>query len=329
MPSRATITLLFLIVATVALAIVDLFTGSSPLSPAEVWGALSGSTDVSEHVSRVVIDIRLIKVLSAILAGCALGVSGLEMQTLFRNPLAGPYVLGVSAGASLGVALMMLGVSALGLTAVFSTATAAWIGSAAVLGFIAVVSRRTPDVMVILILGMMFSSGVGAVVEILQYLSGNEALKSYVVWTMGSLSDVTWPRLALMGPAVIIGLILAFIAVKPLNLLLLGETYALSMGLDIRRSRLLIFTSTILLAGTVTAYCGPIGFLGLAMPHVARMIIRQSDHRILLPATMLCSAATLTLCDIATTLLLLPLNAMTSLVGIPIVIWIVLRNRMN
>lgn len=329
MTRRATLTITLAALAVVILTALQLFTGSTSLHPSEVWQALVSPSAATAQVSRIVLDIRLVKALTALLAGAALGVSGLEMQTLFRNPLAGPYVLGVSAGASLGVALMMLGGSVLGLSVTIPTATAAWVGAAAVLLLIAVASRRVNDIMVILVLGMMFSSGISAVVEILQYLSHDEALKSYVIWTMGSLSDVTYPQLGVLAPAVGVGLILAFAAVKALNLLLLGETYALTMGLDLRRARLTLFASTILLAGTVTAYCGPIGFIGLAMPHVSRMLTGTSEHRILLPATLLVSAAVLSACDLVARSGMLPLNAITSLVGIPVVGWIVLRNRLN
>ena len=329
MTRRASLSITMAGIAVVTLTLIHIFTGSTSLEPSQVWQVLTGSHEAPARVARIVIDIRLVKAITALLAGAALGVSGLEMQTLFRNPLAGPYVLGVSAGASLGVALMMLGGSVLGLSFILPVAAAAWIGAAAVLLLIAMASRRVNDIMVILVLGMMFSSGVSAVVEILQYLSHNEALKSYVVWTMGSLSDVTFPQLGVLAPAIIIGLLLGFQAVKALNLLLLGETYASTMGLNLRRARQIIFSSTILLAGTVTAYCGPIGFIGLALPHVSRMLTGTSDHRVLLPATMLVSAATLSACDLIARQWMLPINAITSLIGIPVVAWIVLRNRLN
>ncbi|WP_418662565.1 iron chelate uptake ABC transporter family permease subunit [Alistipes putredinis] len=178
-----------------------------------------------------------------------------------------------------------------------------------------------------LILGMMFSSGVGAVVQILQYLSNEAALKSFVVWTMGSLGDVTLGQLGLLLPAVVLGLVLAVAVIKPLNLLLLGENYARTMGLDIRRSRQLIFLSTTLLAGTVTAFCGPIGFIGLAVPHVARILFADADHRILVPASILTGIVVMLLCDVLAKLLTFPINTITALLGIPIVIWVVIRNK--
>lgn len=307
---------------------VDLSVGSVSIPLRQVFAALTGG-DCPPATAGIILRIRLIKAVVAVIAGAALTVSGLQMQTLFRNPLAGPYVLGISSGASLGVALVILGAPLLGLPASFSSfgiAGAAWIGAAAVLMVIAAVGHRVKDIMVILILGMMFSSGVGAVVQILQYLSQDESLKSFVIWTMGSLGDVTASGLRILLPAVALGLILAVFTVKPLNLLLFGEDYARTMGLDIRRSRALIFLSTTLLAGTVTAFCGPIGFIGLAMPHVTRMIFADSNHQVLLPATVLTGACVMLLCDIISKMYVLPVNAITALLGIPVVVWVVLHN---
>lgn len=309
--------LLSLLVA--ALVIGHLTTGYAHLSWAEV---MSGGDPMMTTVAQL----RLGKAIAALLAGAALGVSGLEMQTLFGNPLAGPYVLGVSSGASLGVALLLLTpLTAGGLLTGLGVAGAAWIGSAAVLTAVAIAAQRVKNIMAILILGMMVSSGVSAIVQILQYLSSEESLKSYVVWTMGSLSEVTATELWVMAIACAIGLALAVMAIKPLNLLLLGEEYARTMGLHIQRSRAIIFASTTLLAGTVTAFCGPIGFIGLAMPHITRMLFATADHRTLLPATILTSMAALLACDLISKTLTLPVNAITSLLGIPVVIAIVLR----
>lgn len=315
----------------VGLFAVDLMVGSTTLSPGEVWHALWGG-DVSESTRKIICEIRLMKALVALLAGAALSVSGLQMQTLFRNPLAGPYVLGISSGASLGVALFLLGAPLLGAGAMegFSAlgiAGSAWVGSAAILAVIAALSRRMKDILVILILGMMFSSGVSAVVQILQYLSHEEALKSFVIWTMGSLGDVTGRQLWLMIPAVVIGLGGAVVTIKPLNLMLLGEAYARTMGLNLHRSRRLVFLSTTLLAGTVTAFCGPIGFIGLAVPHLARLCFREADHRILIPGTALMGGAILLLCDMISKWWVLPINTITALLGIPIVVWVVVRNQ--
>ena len=331
MPRRSTTLFIILSLLLVILFVLDLLIGSVHIPLRDILGALFGG-DVDASTRLIVLDIRLIKAVVAILTGMALSVSGLQMQTLFRNPLAGPYVLGISSGASLGVALFILGMPLLGIAtnstlSSVGTAGAAWLGSALILAFVASVSTRIKDIMVILILGMMISSGVSAVVQILQYLSNEEALKSFVIWTMGSLGDVTTNQLHLMLPAVLIGLVVSIAVIKPLNLLLLGEQYARTMGLNVRRSRYLIFLSTTLLAGTVTAFCGPIGFVGLAIPHIARMLFSNADHRILLPASALCGAVVLLTCDIISKWLTLPINTITALLGIPIVIWVVIRNK--
>ena len=295
MRSRSAILFAMLAALTLFLFLLDLAVGAVAVPLGDVWAALTGG-DCPRATAKIILNIRLIKAVVALLAGAALSVSGLQMQTLFRNPLAGPYVLGISSGASLGVALVVLA----GFGSSIGIAGAAWLGAALVLVVIAAVGHRIKDIMVILILGMMFSSGVGAIVQILQYLSKEESLKAFVIWTMG---------------------------IKPLNLLLFGEEYAVTMGLNIRRSRGLLFLSTTLLAGTVTAFCGPIGFIGLAMPHVTRMLFRNSDHRVLVPGTVLSGAAVLLLCDLVSKMFTLPINAITALLGIPIVVWVVLRNK--
>lgn len=331
MKSRTTIFFILFTAAVAVLFAADIAVGSVSIPIRDVWAALTGG-ECDPTTARIIRDIRLMKAVVALVAGAALAVSGLQMQTLFRNPLAGPYVLGVSSGASLGVALFILGAPMLGLTghawlSSLGVAGAAWIGAAATLALVAAISTRIKDIMVILILGIMISSGVSAIVQILQYLSAEEALKSFVVWTMGSLGDVTATQLALLLPAVAAGAALGVAAIKSLNMLLLGENYARSMGLDLHRSRSIILLSTTLLAGTVTAFCGPIGFIGLAMPHVARVIFRNADHRTLMPAAALTGAASLLLCDMVAKLLALPVNSITALLGIPVVIWVVVRNR--
>ena len=320
-----------LAIVVVVLFAFDLASGSVGVGGREVWALLTGGP--CDPMARdIILKIRLIKAVVAVLAGFSLAASGLLMQTLFRNPLAGPFVLGISSGASLGVALFLLGAPLLGiaghsLLASVGTAGAAWIGSALILLLIMAVSRRIKDIMVILILGMMFGSAVGALVEILQYMSNEAALKSFVVWTMGSLGDVTIPQLTLLVPAVAVGTGLTFAVLKPLNLLLLGERYARTMGLNVGRTRTLIFLATTLLSGTVTAFCGPIGFVGLAVPHLARMLFASADHRVLMPASMLLGAAMLLGCDLCSKQLALPVNTLTALMGIPIVVWVVVRNK--
>ena len=322
MRSRSVLLFTALAALTLFLFLLDLAVGAVAVPLGDVWAALTGG-DCPRATAKIILNIRLIKAVVALLAGAALSVSGLQMQTLFRNPLAGPYVLGISSGASLGVALVVLA----GVGSSIGIAGAAWLGAAIVLVVIAAVGHRIKDIMVILILGMMFSSGIGAVVQILQYVANDESLKMFVVWTMGSLGDVTLNQLAVLIPSIVTGLLLAVVTIKPLNLLLFGEEYAVTMGLNVRRSRGLLFLSTTLLAGTVTAFCGPIGFIGLAMPHVTRMLFRNSDHRVLVPGTVLSGASVLLLCDLVSKLFTLPINAITALLGIPIVVWVVLRNK--
>ena len=324
---RTAILFTVLSLLTAALFTADLLVGSVAVALRDIWAALTGGS-CDPAVRDIILKIRLLKAVTALFAGAALAASGLQMQTLFRNPLAGPYVLGISSGAGLGVALFLLGAPLLGVSAhsfvqSLGIAGAAWL----VLLIFMAVSRRIKDIMVILILGMMFGSGVSSVVEILQYLSSEAALKSFVIWTMGSLGDVTGGNLALMLPVITAGLVLSVAAIKPLNLLLLGENYARTMGLNVQRTRTLLFLSTVLLAGTVTAFCGPVGFIGLAVPHLARMLFASADHRVLMPASMLSGAALLLVCDLISKSLALPINTVTALMGIPVVIVVVVRNR--
>ena len=328
---RTAILFTVLSLLTAALFTADLLIGSVAVALHDIWAALTGGS-CDPAVRDIILKIRLLKAVTALFAGAALAASGLQMQTLFRNPLAGPYVLGISSGAGLGVALFLLGAPLLGVSAhsfvqSLGIAGAAWLGAALVLLIVMAVSRHIKDIMVILILGMMFGSGVSSVVEILQYLSSEAALKSFVIWTMGSLGDVTGGNLALMLPVITAGLALSVAVIKPLNLLLLGENYARTMGLNVQRTRTLLFLSTVLLAGTVTAFCGPVGFIGLAVPHLARMLFASADHRVLMPASMLSGAALLLVCDLISKSLALPINTVTALMGIPVVIVVVVRNR--
>ena len=317
---RRTLLFILMTVLLVAAFVADMLTGSVSVALGDILAALGGAeTDaVSRHI---ILNIRLTKAASAMFAGAALSVSGLMMQTLFRNPLAGPYVLGISSGASLGVALVVLA----GAGGAMSVAGAAWTGAAAVLLLLAIVARRVRNITVILILGIMFSSGVSAVVQILQYLSDEQSLKTFVIWTMGSLADVTPTRLAILAPSVLVGLVLAMACVKPLNLLLFGEDYARTVGARLGRCRTMVFISTTLLAGTVTAFCGPVGFVGLAMPHVCRALSGSSDHRVLMPLCIMAGAAVMLLCDLLSKVYALPVNAITSVLGVPVVVWVVLR----
>lgn len=322
-------------IAIVGLIIADLLIGTTAIPIDKVWATLMGRATDASHAT-IILKMRLPKVIVAAAAGMALSASGLQMQTLFRNPLAGPYVLGINSGASLGVALFTLATPLLGIATsswlrMFGTTGMAWIGSALILLLVMSLSRRIRNINVILIIGMMLSSAISAVVGILQYMGTDESLKAFVVWTMGSVATVTVEQLYILVPVVMIGILLSIVAIKPLNILLLGEAYAETMGLNLRRSRIIIFLSTTLLAGSVTAFCGPIGFIGLAMPHLARMTFRTADHRTLMPAAILWGAVSMLLCTllcdiVARSGMMLPVNTITSLLGIPIIIYVVLRN---
>lgn len=336
MKDRTILCFILLSLLLVILFVASLLLGSVSLQVKEVLGVILGQ-EADPQTRILVTHFRLPKAITALVVGAALSASGLQMQTLFRNPLAGPYVLGISSGASLGVSLFLLGAPLLGVSVASETLRnigvvgSAWIGAALILAVIMAVSVRLKDIMAILILGMMFGSAASAIVQILQYLSPDSALKSFVVWTMGSLSGVSLQQLGLMSGIVVAGLALSIYLIKPLNLLLLGENYARTMGLNIRWVRFLLFASTTLLAGTVTAFCGPIGFIGIAVPHVARMLTGNADHRVLMPASMLMGSVTMLLCDIIAQLpgheMVLPVNTITALLGIPIIVLVIVRNR--
>ena len=336
MKDRTILCFILLSLLLVILFVASLLLGSVSLQVKEVLGVILGQ-EVDPQTRILVTHFRLPKAITALIVGAALSASGLQMQTLFRNPLAGPYVLGISSGASLGVSLFLLGAPLLGVSVASETLRnigvvgSAWIGAALILAVIMAVSVRLKDIMAILILGMMFGSAASAIVQILQYLSPDSALKSFVVWTMGSLSGVSLQQLGLMSGIVVAGLALSIYLIKPLNLLLLGENYARTMGLNIRWIRFLLFASTTLLAGTVTAFCGPIGFIGIAVPHVARLLTGNADHRVLMPASMLMGSVTMLLCDIIAQLpgheMVLPVNTITALLGIPIIVLVIVRNR--
>ncbi|TVR74014.1 MAG: iron ABC transporter permease [Marinilabiliales bacterium] len=330
-----------ILIVTLSLSVLLLFiagilTGTVRIPISDIFIILSGGEASRPEWHIIVTDLRLPRAITALVAGAGLSVSGLLMQTVFRNPLAGPYVLGISAGASLGVAVVVMGLTLIpGYTAWavgdWPVVIAAWAGSGAVLVLILLVSFRVRDIMTILILGIMFGSATGALVSVMQYFSTETMLRSFMIWTMGSLGGVTGPQLGIMVPAVVGGLLIAGASVKMLNTMLLGENYARSLGVNITAARIIIFVSTSLLAGTITAFCGPIAFIGIAVPHLARMMFRNADHAVLLPATALTGAAVLLASDIVSRLPAmegsLPINSVTALIGIPVVIWIVIRNQ--
>jgi iron complex transport system permease protein len=330
---RLIFTILFILVAV--LFVMDIFFGSVSIRPSEVIRAIFHSAD--SGIETIIFKFRIPKAVTALIVGIALSLSGLQMQTVFRNPMAGPYVLGISSGASLGVAFVILGFSsqlsignsqALGNWALV---IASWLGAGAVMVLIMFISVRVSDIMTVLILGIMLSSGISAIVSIMQYFSNETLLKAYVIWTMGSLGNLTSQQLQVLLISVSIGVFLNVVSVKMLNALLMGENYATSIGLNVRFARIVIFAGTSILAGSVTAFCGPIGFIGIAVPHIARIIFRTSDHKILIPATIFIGGIVMLLSDIISQLPgsdnVLPINSITSLVGIPVVIWVILRNR--
>ncbi|MBN1414443.1 MAG: iron ABC transporter permease [Bacteroidales bacterium] len=331
------ILLLVLVCLVLFFFIADILIGPVKVPFKDIVDVIFAGESANPAWKTIIIDFRLPKALTAVLAGAALSVSGLQMQTVFRNPLAGPYVLGISSGASLGVALVIIGFSPLFEQAnvnplsTWAQIIAAWIGAAVVLLLIMAVSLRVRDIMTILILGVLFGSATSAIVSILQYFSHQSHLKAFVVWSMGNLGNVTNDQLTVLLVTVMAGLTMAFLSGKMLNVMLLGEAYARSMGLNILLSRTIIFLSTSILAGSVTAFCGPIGFIGIAVPHLTRMIFKSADHRLLIPAVVLTGGAVMLLSDFLSQLpgseYTLPINSVTALLGIPIVIWIIFRNQ--
>jgi iron complex transport system permease protein len=309
------------------LFITDLTVGSFDLSLKDVWASFFGE---EVNASKILYRFRLPKACVAIFTGISLSVAGLQMQTIFRNPLADPYVLGVSSGAGLGVALFIMGASSFVVMESLrdlGTYVAALGGSSIVLILILLVSSRVKDVMSVLILGVMFGSGISAIISILQYFGASAGVKSYVIWTMGSLGSVSSGKILPMGCALLVGVVISIYSIKPLNALLLGENYAKSMGVNIQRSRNIVFLGTSILTGIATAFCGPIGFIGIAVPHLTRMLFRQADHRILMPGTMLIGSCIMLLCDITSQCIIkdvtLPINSITALLGIPVIIFVI------
>ncbi len=329
--SRSLFIIYFLGLLLIALFLLDIRLGSISITFSDMMGHLLGRSELSDQQLVILTKFRLPRVATALMAGAALPVCGLQMQTLFRNPLAGPYVLGISSGASFGAAVVVLGAGATGIVATWSLAIAAWLGAGTVMLMLLFVSYRIKDVMTILILGIMFSSGLAAIISIMQYFSQASALKSFVIWSMGSLGNVTGAQLTIMVWAILPLLLITLAYSKVLNGLMLGEEYAQTMGVRIQRTRLIIFATTSILAGTITAFCGPIGFIGIAVPHMARFLLNRSDHRVLMPASMLTGMVVMVFSDIVSRLpgteRILPINAVTSLIGIPVVIWLVIMNR--
>ncbi len=277
---------------------------------------------------QILFELRLPKAITAILAGGALSVTGLMMQTLFRNPLAGPYILGVSSGATLGVAIVVLFGSLVGFsTAGWGIASSAIIGATLILLLVMALAYKVRNNVSLLIIGMMFGNIAGAVVTLLQSMANPDSLKMFVVWTLGSLSSVVWHDMYILLPICMIGAVLSILLLKPLNGLLLGENYAQGLGINIQRTRAMIVVATGLLAGGITAFCGPIAFVGVAVPHIARGLFSTSNHRITMPASALIGANLLLLCDLISSLFTypLPISTVSALFGAPVIIWIILK----
>lgn len=328
---------IILILALVVAFFINLSIGSVSIPLDEIISVFIGNGASKETWRFILIDYRLPKAITAMLAGGGLAISGLLMQTLFRNPLAGPFVLGLSSGASLGVAILILGAGAFGgffgtlLLSQWSMVIAAGIGSFLVLLAVLAVTFRIKDTMAILIIGLMFGSVTTAVVSVLSYFSEAEQLQQYIFWSFGSLGNQSWQGVSILSLCFFIGLMLSIFSSKSLNSLLLGENYAKSMGLHIKRTTFIIILATSILAGSITAFVGPIAFIGLAVPHLVRQFFKTANHLVLLPAVLLCGSLLMLVCDTVAQLpfsaFTLPINAITSLVGAPVVIWLLVRKR--
>jgi iron complex transport system permease protein len=319
------------------LFLINISLGSVSIPIKEVFNSLTGQSASKETWEYIIINYRLPKAIAAILVGMGLSISGLLMQTLFRNPLAGPYVLGLSSGASLGVATVILGATLLPpfvatlLVSSYGIVLASSLGSFTVLLAVLAVSHRLRDTMAILIVGLMFGSLTSAIVGTLTYFSTAEQLQKFTFWSLGNLGNLSWTSISLLSICVVIGLVLSLFSVKPLNSLLLGENYARSLGLNYKKSRLIIIFATSILAGSITAFAGPIAFIGLAVPHIAKLVFQTSNHTILFWSTILFGAVIMLICDSISQLpgsdFTLPINAVTSIFGAPIVIWLLIRKR--
>ncbi len=311
--------------------------GSVNIPFKDIFSSIFNQETTKETWNYIILDYRVPKAITAILVGSGLAISGLLMQTLFRNPLAGPYVLGISSGASLGVALLILGSSILGgsylayaysniLLSIFAS-----LGSFIVLFAVMLVARKVKNTMTILIIGLMFSSLTAAMISVLAYFSSAENLQQYLFWSFGSLGNLSWDEILIFAIIYFIGILLILPTIKPLNSLLLGENYAKSLGINFNKTRNLILIATSLFTGVITAFSGPIAFIGLATPHITKLIFNTSNHKILIPAVAILGAIFMLISDTIAQLpnseFTLPINAITSLFGAPVVIWLLLRKK--
>lgn len=324
-----------LLLSLLLLFAVNLSLGSVRIPLPEIFRILLMGEGTQTVWTDIIWDFRMTKALTCVLAGSALAAAGLQMQTLFRNALAGPDVLGLSSGASLAVALLFMtpasGLNFLASPNPLLLSVAASIGSIAVLIVMLLVARKLDDHVSLLIVGLMVGAATSSVVSVLQYLSKAEEMQVYIIWTFGSLGGLDWTEIKILALALLAGVAFAFSQVKSLNAWLLGDNYARSMGVQVKRARLMFILSAGLLTGAVTAFCGPIAFVGLAVPHLTRLLINTHNHKILLPAVLVGGAALLLFCDILSHLpgstYVLPINALTALIGAPVVIWIIIRNK--
>lgn len=339
MNTKYNITLLFsiLIIGVVFLFLLNISLGSINIPIKDVYTSLLHGSCSKESWNYIILNYRLPKAIVAILIGIGLSISGLLMQTLFRNPLAGPYVLGLSSGASLGVAVVILGASLLPISlsefflSSFGIIIASSLGSFFVLISVLVIAKRLRDTMAILIVGLMFGSLTSAIVGSLTYFSSAEQLQKFTFWSLGNLGNLTWNSIGILTCCVTLGILLSVFSIKPLNALLLGENYARSLGINYKKTKYIILFATSILAGSITAFVGPIAFVGLAVPHIAKLVFQTSNHKILFWSTLLFGAIIMLICDSITqipgTEIILPINAITSIFGAPIVIWLLVRKR--
>ncbi len=335
--SKYRISFVILLIALMLTVLVNISLGSVEIPFLDTLDAIFDGTTSNTSWDYIIWDYRIPKAFTAILVGAGLALSGLLMQTLFRNPLAGPFVLGISSGASLGAAILIMGASLFSGFSAFqllnnvSLAIAASIGSFAVLLLVMSVAAKVKDTMALLIIGLMFGSITAAVVSVLSYFTTSEKLQQFIYWSFGSLGNLSWSQLGLLSLIVCIGIILSVFAIKGLNGLLLGENYAKSLGVNLKKLRYLVIIATGLLAGSITAFAGPIAFIGLAVPHLTRQIFDTTDHKILVPAVLIYGAIIMLLCDIVAQLPnsanVLPINAVTSIIGAPVVIWLLVRKK--
>lgn len=312
--------------------LLNLSLGSVSIPVKEIFNSVLGN-EIKSSWEIILWNFRLPKAITAILVGIGLSISGLLMQTLFRNPLAGPYVLGLSSGSSLGVAFVIMGAGFLPsfLVSDFGIVLASSIGSFLVLLAVLIVSQKLRDTMAILIVGLMFGSFTSAIVSVLSFFSTAQELQKFTFWSMGSLANLSWTSVIILAICCLIGMVLSLLSIKSLNTLLLGENYAKSLGLNFKRTRLVIIFATSILAGSITAFAGPIAFIGLAVPHLAKLLFQTSNHFILFWSTLLLGAILMLICDSIAQLpgsdYTLPINAITSMVGAPVVVWLLVRKR--